>query len=108
MLNVDSMLITLYQYLEFHRGTYTSQALVKQGNRKSEFLVRDVEILGVIATLLAKSLGKTSSYSYPVNELDHMWKLLCLNQFHDCLPGSAIGLAYKDVHKVHVSIKLHT
>ncbi|CDS14068.1 hypothetical protein LRAMOSA06239 [Lichtheimia ramosa] len=91
-------------YLEFHRGTYTSQALVKQGNRKSEFLVRDVEILGVIATLLARSLGKTSSYSYPVNELDHMWKLLCLNQFHDCLPGSAIGLAYKDVHKHHREI----
>lgn len=62
--------------------------------------MRDVEILGVMATLLAKSLGKTSSYNYPVDDLDHIWKLLCLNQFHDCLPGSAIGLAYKDVHKV--------
>lgn len=38
--------------------------------------------------------------SYPLDDLDRIWKLLCLNQFHDCLPGSAIGLAYKDVHKV--------
>lgn len=57
-----------------------------------------------MATLLAKSLGKTSSYNYPVDDLDHIWKLLCLNQFHDCLPGSAIGLAYKDVHKVHIML----
>ncbi|ORY96481.1 glycosyl hydrolases family 38 N-terminal domain-domain-containing protein [Syncephalastrum racemosum] len=86
-------------YLEFHRGTYTTQGLVKQGNRKSEVLIRDVEMLGVMATV-----GSASSYSYPLDDLDRIWKLLCLNQFHDCLPGSAIGLAYKDVHKHHREI----
>jgi hypothetical protein len=37
---------------------------------------------------------------YPGSEIEHMWKLVCLNQFHDCLPGSAIEIAYDDVHKV--------
>ncbi|KAI8142671.1 glycosyl hydrolases family 38 N-terminal domain-containing protein [Fennellomyces sp. T-0311] len=91
-------------YLEFHRGTYTSQAKVKRGNRLSEFLLRDVEVLGTIATLLSNSSSNLESYEYPVNELEHVWKLLCLNQFHDCLPGSTIGLAVKDVHKDHREI----
>ncbi|KAI9489855.1 glycosyl hydrolases family 38 N-terminal domain-containing protein [Zychaea mexicana] len=93
-------------YLEFHRGTYTTQALVKRGNRISEFLIRDVEILSTMATILAKSSNKKAedSYAYPINDLEWMWKLLCLNQFHDCLPGSAIGLAFKDVHKHHREI----
>lgn len=38
--------------------------------------------------------------SYPTDDINRLWKLLCLNQFHDCLPGSAINLAYVDVHKV--------
>ncbi|KAL1936531.1 hypothetical protein VTP01DRAFT_665 [Rhizomucor pusillus] len=90
-------------YLEFHRGTYTTQALVKQGNRKSENLIRDVEILSTMAVILQTVAGHPS-YQYPWDELDRIWKLLCLNQFHDCLPGSAIGLAFKDVHKHHREI----
>ncbi|RIJ10133.1 alpha-mannosidase, partial [Clavibacter michiganensis subsp. insidiosus] len=31
-------------YLEFHRGTYTSQARTKQGNRRSEHLLREAEL----------------------------------------------------------------
>ena len=31
-------------YLEFHRGTYTSQAAMKQGNRRSEHLLREAEL----------------------------------------------------------------
>ncbi|KAI7852311.1 galactose mutarotase-like domain-containing protein [Circinella umbellata] len=92
-------------YLEFHRGTYTTQSLVKYGNRKSEFLIRDVEILSTMATLLARTTkSDVGAYIYPSNTLEWIWKLLCLNQFHDCLPGSAIGLAYKDVHKHHREI----
>ncbi|KAI7906375.1 galactose mutarotase-like domain-containing protein [Cokeromyces recurvatus] len=86
-------------YLEFHRGTYTSQALVKKGNRKSEVIIRDVEILATIAKVLSNKIN--SDYSYPVKQITHLWKLICLNQFHDCLPGSAINLAYVDVHKFH-------
>ncbi|KAG2207470.1 hypothetical protein INT47_004218 [Mucor saturninus] len=86
-------------YLEFHRGTYTSQALVKRGNRKGEIIIRDAEILATAAKLHSNHID--AKYSYPFEELTRLWKLLCLNQFHDCLPGSAINLAYVDVHKFH-------
>lgn len=48
-------LLSSFQYLEFHRGTYTTQGLVKQGNRKAEVLIRDVEMLGVMATIESAS-----------------------------------------------------
>ncbi|KAL4212123.1 glycosyl hydrolases family 38 N-terminal domain-containing protein [Rhizopus microsporus] len=86
-------------YLEFHRGTYTTQALVKRGNRKGEVIIHDVELLATMAKI--HSNHTNGDYSYPSNEITNLWKLLCLNQFHDCLPGSAIKLAYVDVHKFH-------
>ncbi|CAO3682019.1 unnamed protein product [Umbelopsis ramanniana] len=82
-------------YFELHRGTYTTQALVKKGNRKGELLLRDLEFLATIAD------HKIQDYAYPGSEIENMWKLVCLNQFHDCLPGSAIEIAYDDVHKFH-------
>ncbi|KAI8577611.1 hypothetical protein K450DRAFT_212480 [Umbelopsis ramanniana AG] len=82
-------------YFELHRGTYTTQALVKKGNRKGELLLRDLEFLAAIAD------HKIQDYVYPALEIENMWKLVCLNQFHDCLPGSAIEIAYDDVHKFH-------
>ncbi len=36
-------------YLEYHRGTYTSQARNKRNNRKSEFLLHDAEFLASLA-----------------------------------------------------------
>jgi alpha-mannosidase len=86
-------------YLEFHRGTYTTQALVKRGNRQSEVLIRDVEFLSTAAQLMKNSKSDVP-YAYPAADIERLWKLICLNQFHDCLPGSGIGLAYVDVHKV--------
>ncbi|OAD69350.1 glycoside hydrolase family 38 protein [Phycomyces blakesleeanus NRRL 1555(-)] len=86
-------------YLEFHRGTYTTQALVKQGNRKGEVLLRDLEIISTMAAVLQSNPDLAEKYIYPADSITHLWKLLCLNQFHDCLPGSAIGMAYTDVHK---------
>ncbi|KAL9658736.1 hypothetical protein ABK040_005891 [Willaertia magna] len=77
-------------YLEFHRGTYTSQALTKRGNRKGEGLLHDVEFCCVISDIIQKQ------QIYPYEEIERLWKLLCLNQFHDVLPGSSIGLAYYD------------
>ncbi|RUS22997.1 hypothetical protein BC937DRAFT_94116 [Endogone sp. FLAS-F59071] len=81
-------------YAEFHRGTYTTQALVKRGNRKNELLLRDVELLGTLA-----SQRDPKGYCYPKKQLERMWKIVCLNQFHDCLPGSSIGMVYEDIHK---------
>lgn len=58
-------------YMEGHRGTYTSQGSTKRGNRKGEFLLRDVEILSIIAF-------KLRGRGYPSNTLDQLWKLLLM------------------------------
>ncbi|HET7658724.1 MAG TPA: alpha-mannosidase, partial [Bacillales bacterium] len=39
-------------YLEYHRGTYTSQAALKRGNRKAEITYHQAEWLSVLASLL--------------------------------------------------------
>ena len=74
-------------YFEYHRGVYTSQAFTKRGNRVCEQLLHDVEFL-------ASARG-----NYPRAELDRLWKLLLLQQFHDILPGSSIGLVYEDARR---------
>ena len=38
-------------YLEIHRGTYTSQAAMKQGNRRSEHLLREAELWSATAAV---------------------------------------------------------
>ncbi|GLV53807.1 alpha-mannosidase [Dictyobacter sp. S3.2.2.5] len=77
-------------YLEFHRGTYTTQSRNKRSNRKSEFLMHDAEFLAAQASLL------NSGYSYPVDAIGRAWQLICLNQFHDIIPGSSIHDVYVD------------
>ncbi|KAG8699593.1 Glycoside hydrolase, 38 vacuolar alpha mannosidase [Ceratobasidium sp. 395] len=84
-------------YLEFHRGTYTSHGSIKKGNRKSEILLRDVELVATLASLTAK-------YEYPKQRIDDAWEKLLLNQFHDVLPGSAIGMVYEDAEKLYSEI----
>ena len=76
-------------YLEFHRGTLTSQARNKKYNRKSECLYHDVETLAAIA-------NKETGLAYPRARLLENWKLILLNQFHDILPGSSIKEVYED------------
>lgn len=77
-------------YLEYHRGTYTSQAYNKRMNRKLELLYREAEWLGVLA-------GLSSDWSsYPQNQLNDGWKILLRNQFHDIIPGSSIREVYED------------
>jgi alpha-mannosidase len=74
-------------YFEYHRGVYTSQAFVKRGNRVCEQLLHDAELLGA-------ARGEDAAA-----ELDRLWKLLLLQQFHDILPGSSIGLVYDDARR---------
>ncbi len=77
-------------YLEFHRGTYTSQAKIKKNNRNSEKLYHDVENLWSMAKLVGYE------GNYPSEKLLENWKLILLNQFHDVLPGSSIAKVYQD------------
>jgi len=76
-------------YLQFHRGTLTSQARNKKYNRKSELLYHDVETLAALAMKLCGA-------GYPAEEILESWKLILLNQFHDIIPGSSIEAVYKD------------
>jgi alpha-mannosidase len=71
-------------YLEFHRGTYTSQARTKQGNRRSEALLHEAELWAATAAVRAGA-------AYPAEELREAWRTVLLQQFHDILPGSSIG-----------------
>ncbi|HRF93574.1 MAG TPA: hypothetical protein PLZ51_00200, partial [Aggregatilineales bacterium] len=68
-------------YLEYHRGTYTTQARNKRANRKSEILLHDAEFLATYASLL------DNNYGYPHDIFRTAWRLVCLNQFHDIIPG---------------------
>lgn len=76
-------------YLEFHRGTYTTQADVKKWMRQAEVKMHDLELL---ATYL--SVDKTHNYEYPAEEIRGLWEDIALCQFHDVLPGSCIGMVY--------------
>ncbi len=85
-------------YFEYHRGTYTGQARNKRNNRKSEFLLHDAEFLASWAALIA-------GHAYPYEDIQKAWELICLNQFHDILPGSSIGAVYEDSDKDYQIIR---
>ncbi|GAB4204321.1 MAG: alpha-mannosidase [Roseiflexaceae bacterium] len=86
-------------YLELHRGTYTSQSRTKRNNRKSEFLLHDAELLATLAALI------DPTYRYPHETLRAAWELLCLNQFHDIIPGSSIGPVYAESERQYAALR---
>ena len=77
-------------YFQCHRGTYTSQAAIKRGNRKSELALREAEMWSAAAA---------EALPYPQAELDKAWKGVLLNQFHDILPGSSIARVYEEARR---------
>ena len=74
-------------YLELHRATLTTQALVKQLNRQGEHRLVEAEAFAALA-----------GGDYPTESLDAAWQDLLYNQFHDVLPGSSINEVYQDTH----------
>jgi len=75
-------------YLEYHQGTYTTQAKMKEWNRKSEVLLTNTEKFSSLAYMFG---GK-----YNAPDLEEAWKNVLFNQFHDILPGSGIREVYID------------
>ncbi len=69
-------------YLELHRGTFTSHAREKRGNREAEHRLREAELWWTAAAL--------KGAEYPYDALDRLWQGVLLQQFHDILPGSSI------------------
>lgn len=83
-------------YFSAHRGTYTSQALVKKNNRRCELAMRELEMWS--------SLALSHGLQYELDEADALWKEVLLHQFHDILPGSSIGRVYEEAAKAQGQI----
>jgi len=81
-------------YLEYHRGTYTTQSNTKNNNRRNELRLMNAERFSSIAAIAAAA-------QYPFDKIEEAWKILLFNQFHDILPGSSITPVYKDADKDH-------
>lgn len=79
-------------YFEYHRGTYTSMGRNKRANRRCEQMLMDVELLQVLTDTArpGDAAGQKER-----EELEKIWKMVLLNQFHDILPGSSIAAVYE-------------
>jgi alpha-mannosidase len=86
-------------YLEYHRGTYTSQAYNKRENRAAEVLYHNAEWLNTLAGTLIPNRA------YPSEQLKNGWELILLNQFHDILTGSSIRDVYDNCHEDYARIR---
>ncbi|MFI6927959.1 alpha-mannosidase [Nonomuraea spiralis] len=84
-------------YLELHRATLTSQAKTKQGNRRSESLLREAELWAATAAVRAGA-------PYPYERLDRIWKTVLLHQFHDILPGSSIAWVHREARNTYAAL----
>lgn len=84
-------------YLEFHRGIFTSQLEMKQGNRACEHALRTVELVWAMVT--ARGRGTLDQ-----ERLDRLWQRTLLLQFHDILPGSSIAWVHREARDDHAVI----
>ncbi|NNC11744.1 alpha-mannosidase [Planctomonas sp. JC2975] len=87
-------------YLELHRGTYTSQARTKQGNRRSEHLLREAELWAATAAV-------RTGAEYPYDALAAAWSTVLLQQFHDILPGSSIAWVHREAERNYAVVAEH-
>ncbi|WP_436794419.1 alpha-mannosidase [Actinospongicola halichondriae] len=79
-------------YFEMHRGTYTSQAKTKWGNRRGELALRELELWTALDA------------APPLADLERLWKVLLLHQFHDIIPGSSIAWVHDDTEAAHAAL----
>lgn len=84
-------------YLEYHRGTYTSQQRTKRGNRHCEALLHEAETWATLASI------RTGS-EYPKSALQDAWETVLLQQFHDILPGSSIAWVHRDAERNYAEV----
>ncbi|WP_243076635.1 glycoside hydrolase family 38 C-terminal domain-containing protein [Microbacterium sp. SS28] len=79
-------------YLELHRASYTTQHLTKQGNRRNEHWLREAELWAATAAV-------RTGADYPYDDLERIWQLVLLQQFHDILPGTSIAWVHREVEQ---------
>ena len=71
-------------YLEYHRGTYTTQSEFKRLYRAAEIALQSHEAVRVVTR--RRPLGEPA------------WLRVLFCQFHDALPGSSINLVYQQLN----------
>jgi len=76
-------------YLQFHRGTYTSQARIKELVKECERLLETLEKL---LTLKYLASGKP----YDRQEVEFLWREVLTAHFHDVLAGSLSRTPYTE------------
>jgi alpha-mannosidase len=79
-------------YLEYHRGTLTTQEEVKRQNRQLEAHLHNVEWL--LAILSSVCRVNVSRY---VASVGRIWEDTLLFHFHDAVPGSSVNEANQDI-----------
>lgn len=80
----------LHDDLQYHaKGCYSACASIKADNRLCENALINAEKYSI----LSKKLIGTP---YPADKLNHAWKNVLFNQFHDILGGCSIREAYAD------------
>lgn len=87
-------------YYNLHRGTLTTQALVKRMNRFFEWRLTAVEsLLASLAFARVEDEDPVPS-SQDANRarFERLWKDVVLLQFHDILPGSSVPEVYDDCY----------
>ena len=77
-------------YLEYHRGTLTTQGRTKYLHRRAERALITAETLASMAALLGAPIAAS---------LEEHWRVLLRNQFHDIIPGSSIREVYELAEK---------
>ncbi len=92
-------------YFEMHRGTYTSQAQTKAGNRRSEVLLGEVELWSTLAAADSSGAGSIGTAAYPYAELERAWREVLTLQFHDIIPGSSIAWVHDDAEAAYARLE---
>jgi alpha-mannosidase len=87
-------------YLEYHRGTYTTQAAQKRNLRQGEEWMLNAE--------KAASLAWLDGDDYPASQLNDAWKKVLFNGFHDLAAGSGVATIYRDAAKDFQQVRLST
>ncbi|WGS00937.1 glycosyl hydrolase-related protein [Bradyrhizobium sp. ISRA443] len=75
-------------YLEYHRGTYTTQAETKRLNRACEASLQALEFVATLA-------GAWQQPAPSAEDIESLWRTVLVNQFHDIIPGSSIREVYE-------------
>lgn len=87
-------------YLEYHRGTYTTQALEKRNLREGEEQMLNAEKTASLAWLAGDM--------YPAGQLNEAWKKVLFNEFHDLAAGSGVATIYRDAAKDFQQVRWST